>query len=163
AGPEAVAYGRRDVVPEAAVLVVGHNHQHLRPPRAPLESLQDLPRVPVARDEVAPARMLVDAAPGLVESDGRQGAAVDVTGEVREVLEVRRAIRGPPLEPGEEREWLVVEAEAALLQRPRLRLAPAARVPGPPDAILAEPVADRRQLLDGQEVGAVEGQVVRSA
>ena len=88
----AVGLRRRDMIPEAAILVISDDDEHMAPLRALLESLQQIGGVGVAGRHVAGAGVLVDAAPGLVEGDLRQRALGDVGEEVVEILNVPGAI-----------------------------------------------------------------------
>src|SRR5262249_50152075 len=72
--PPAVAGGRRHVVPEAAVLVIGDDDRRALPGGARLDAVHDVGDVPVTRQDRRVARMLVEATLGFVEDDLRQGA-----------------------------------------------------------------------------------------
>src|SRR5262245_54296780 len=84
----AVAGGRRHVVPEAAVLVVGYDDRRALPGGARLDAAHDVGDVPVARQDRGVARMLVEAALGLVEDDLGQGAGIDVRQQLVQVLQM---------------------------------------------------------------------------
>ena len=100
ARPPAIALRRRDVIPEAAVLVIGDDDEHVRPLRALLEMRDDVGDVRVAGQHVGIARMLVEIALRLVERDLRQLAGIDrldelgaVQAAIAQMLGARRGAR----------------------------------------------------------------------
>src|SRR5207249_2028233 len=65
----AITCGRRNVVPEAAIFVVGHDDNHILPLRAPAQALEQLGNVSVAAHQIGIAWVLREAARRLVERD----------------------------------------------------------------------------------------------
>src|SRR5215471_17868584 len=139
----AVALGWRHMVPEAAVLVVGDDHRDRVPDRAGLDTLEDVRDVRIARLDLGTARVLVYAAARLIPGHSRQRAAVDVSEEILQILEVLLARLGATRIVPEEDEGLVVKAEPRGVDRTGLGLIPAARVPDPGNALVGQSLADR--------------------
>ena len=73
----AVALGRRHMVPQAAIFVIGHDDKHMRPLRALLQMRDHVGDMSIACLDVGIAGMLIEVALRLVESDLRQRAGVD--------------------------------------------------------------------------------------
>ncbi len=177
AGAPEVALGHGLVVPEAAVLVIGHDDQHVLPLRAGLQLGDHAGDVRVAVGHAGIARVLVEVALRLVEAHGRQLAGGGVLQELRvEILQVLRAVgRGGGLGRIELRvviEGLVVElevrrgpGEGAVRGGRRQRRVVAARIPGPAHILLVKQVGDGGGRLRGQGSGLarVRGQVARAA
>ena len=93
AGADLVAGRRCDVVPGAAVLVVGDDDDHVVPLRAGLQLRDEVGDLRVAVGQAGVARVLVEDAFGLVERDRRQRAHRRSVGdEVSVILEVRTAV-----------------------------------------------------------------------
>src|SRR5580700_2457897 len=100
------------MVPDAAVLVIGHDHQHVAPLRALLEMRDDIGDVLVAGEHRRIARMLVEVALRLVKGDRRQGSGVDRLYEggavAPAVPEMRLPGVGSGRHVGEIVEWLMM-------------------------------------------------------
>ena len=138
----AVDARRRDVIPGAAVLVVGHDDDG-RCPRGTLsDSFHDVRRFAVACDDTGVPRMLVIAAERLPECHRGQRIGVDRLQKFTLVLEMPGAARRTGTIFGEIRERLMMIFEGAVGMAAH-RIGPAARVPGPVDSLLGQSVADR--------------------
>src|SRR5208337_794476 len=91
--PAGVGVGRSDMVPAAAVLVVGDDDRGVRPVGAALDGMHDVGDVLLARQQVGVAGVLVVLANRLDEADGGQVATGQVGEKVILVLEVGRRQR----------------------------------------------------------------------
>src|SRR5215813_13986016 len=146
------------MIPEASVLVVGHDDERVGPFAAVLDGVDDARDMLHALEQARVAGMLVGCADWLYEADRRQLARGKVGEEPILVLQVcigvqqavglriRRAIR---VERGEVRvipERLMMELEPAVewihTWLPGECVAPAARIPLPAHASLIEPIAN---------------------
>src|SRR5689334_3092092 len=158
AGTPAVALGRRDMVPEAAVFIVGHDDSHPAPLRTATEMIQQIGNVQVAAHDVGVARVLGESSRGLVESDLGQRTAIDGGDEIGPVAQMLRAAGRAGGEVREIIERLVMRLEIRTAGGPvvddrplRRRLlaavgqgrVPRARVPRPGDILRRERIAYR--------------------
>src|SRR5262249_19362123 len=144
------------MIPEASVLVVGHDDERVGPFAAVLDGVDDARAMLHALEQARVAGMLVGCADWLYEADCRQLARGKVGEEPILVLQVRigvqqavgfrirRAIR---VERGEvrvipERLMMELEAPAECIHTwlPAECVAPPARIPLPPDPSLIDPL-----------------------
>src|SRR5882672_7739683 len=148
-GSPVVPNRRRNVIPESAVLVIGHDDRDFGPELLVVtDSRDDFGDVRIARHYIGVAGMLVQLPNRLVESYLWQGAVVDVSEEVFSVPQVLRAIGAAGRESREIVERLVMRLEVGLLRvvdkrAIRQRLIPASGIPGPGNALLRKRVPYR--------------------
>src|SRR5262245_52893432 len=102
---------RRDVIPEAAILVIGHDHRHPLPLRALAQPLKYLGDVIIAPHQVGISWMLCQDTDRLVEGDVGQRAGIDIAQEILAVLEMGGAICGAGRKPRMIIEGLVMRLE----------------------------------------------------
>src|SRR5262249_28871704 len=140
AGTEAVDRRRRDVVPGAAVLVVGDDDGAAAPERAPLEPSEDARHLVIAARDVGITAMLALRAARLPERHRGQAAVGDRGQQVGLVLQVLGARRRALAVAREVDERLMMELEQSVRLAGE-RVVPAAGIPGPADAFVAEAVA----------------------
>ena len=171
--------GRRDVVPLAAELVVGDDHHRVLLAARPAHGAQQVDHVVGARVLAGVAGVLVLGADRLDEADRLElAAAIRSVRERLELVFVAQVL-DPRLRAGRvvlvvvERLVVVLEQLVRAVREDRagrrlgvgagsrpvrparsadvaVGVRPAARVPRPVDALLAQPVADRRALLRRQ-------------
>jgi hypothetical protein len=96
------------MVPEAAVLVVGDDHQHPRPLGSPTQALEDDSSVGVAAQQIGVRRMPIEAPDRLVKHHRRQSARINVAQKILTVLEMLVAVSYARSKPSEVIERLVV-------------------------------------------------------
>src|SRR6266508_1239826 len=142
------------MVPEAAVLVVGNDNCRIGPGRAVLYLLHQIRYMLLTLQQGGIPWMLVVWAERFDERDSRQRVGLDLVVELRLVLQVLFAPVGAVGVVLEESEWLVVVLEQRV-GMPVQRVSPAAREPGPRDALFAQPVADRRLRLLRDQLGCI--------
>ena len=124
--------GRGHVVPLAAELVVGHDHQGVAGLRSGRDRLEQVDQVVAAVGLAGVAGVLVLRAVRLDEADRRQGAGLGGGEEVGLVLQVGAAgLAGGVVGEVVERLVVVLEQRAGVAGR---RVVPAAGVPVPGDA-----------------------------
>src|SRR6185369_13235712 len=144
---------RRRVIPEATILVISHNDQHMLPLRALLQMADEIGDMCVTRLHIGIARMLVEIALRLVERDLWQGAGIDRLDElgtaettIAQMLGAGRGARSISRE-------VVIGLMMVLEVRYRRGVAigqnrtPGAAIPDPGDTLFRHGVADRFRRL----------------
>ena len=142
------------MIPEAAVLVIGHNYQHALPLETLFEVSDDLCHVLITRQNIRVSRVFVEVALGFEEGDLWKFGLIDhlqkdfaIDAAIFQMFVPRRCSR---CQAGKVVKWLMVELKlvgaAAFFQG----ITPRPGAPSPCDIFLTEKIANVRCSLGRQ-------------
>src|ERR1700694_127466 len=108
------------MIPEATILVVGHDHCDVAPLRALAQPFEQVGDMAISAEEIRVRGMLGQAPHGLVEGNLRERASVDIAEKILSVLEMCGAICGTWCKPCVVVERLMVGLEVGALALVRI-------------------------------------------